>query len=402
VSAGIAFSIRRTCTRVLVALAIASLLTGCPDNKGTKARDEAAGIERPLIIGVVGPETGEEAAYGTSVVAGVLAAAKRFNARGGIGGREITVLHFDDRSDTEQTIKIVQDLIARNAVAILSAPTGASTFAPVHLVNESRTIFFSIGSRRHLKASGPYVFRNAVPGELATEDLVGYAVRGLGFANFALVTAADNDFSLDLSAMFRRALDRHGGVVKVQADIYDSRTGGHDMGAVVAAIKRAGEALHAVIFTGGASDGVLLAREMRKAGLQLPLIGSEDLFCDEYLQGGDAVNDTLVYATFSADNRSPAVDAFVQDFGAAKPDRFAALAYDTFMVVADAIRAAGSTDASRIREAILSRKDFEGATGKTAFSRDNAPMKHPLIYRIQKSENGERAFVRKAGATPRP
>lgn len=400
VRAGTAFSIRGTWTRVLAAAAMASLVTGCQDDKGARSdeTERAARIERPLIIGVVGPESGEEAGYGTSVVSGVLAAAKRFNARGGIGGREIKVLHFDDQGNIELTNKIVQDLIGQKVVAIFAAPTGSSTFAPIHLVNESKTIFFSIGSRRHLKASGPYVFRNAVPDELATEDLVGYAVKEAGYANFALVSAADNDFSLDLSAMFRRALDRHHGVIKVEADIYDTRTAGHDMGAVVAAIKRTPDAVHAVIFTGGASDGARLAREMRKAGLKLPLIGSEDLCSEEYLRGGDAVDDTLVYATFSAETRSPRVGEFMQDYGAAKPDRFAALAYDTFMVVAEAIKVAGSTEASRIRQAIISRKDFEGATGKTIFSQDNTPIKHPLIYRIERGENGARAFVVKMGA----
>lgn len=387
---------------VLIAAATALLVAGCQDDKAASTHDKATRIERPLIVGVVGPETGEEAGYGTSVVAGVLAAAKRFNAQGGIGGTEIKVLHFDDQSNVERTNRIVQDLIGQQVVAILAAPTGSSTFAPVHLVNESRTIFFSIGSRRHLKASGPYVFRNAVPDELATEDLVQYAINGLGYVNFALVTAADNDFSLDLSALFRRALDRHRGTIKAQADIYDTRTGGHDMRAVVTAIKRVPEVLHAVIFTGGASDAVLLAQEMSAAGLKLPLIGSEDLFCEEYLQGGDAVNDTLLYATFAADGRSPGNDAFLKDFGAANPDRFAALAYDTFMLVAEAIKAAGSTESSRIRDAIINRKDFAGATGKTNFSQDNTPIKHPLIYRIQKREDGARAFVLQAGATSRP
>lgn len=369
---------------------VMSLLSGCSDDKGAKA-PETVKDERPLIIGIVGPETGEEASYGMSVVEGALAAAKRFNAQGGIGGKEIKVLHFDDKSDIGTTTQIVKDLISQRAIAILAAPTGSSTFAPIHLVNESKTIFISVGSRRQLKASGSYVFRTAVPDETATDDLIKYAIAELG-ANYALVSASDDDFSLELSSLFKKALDKHHGVVKVVADTYDSFTGGRNMGAVIAAIKKSPDPLHGVIYTGGATEAVLLAQEMKKAGLTLPIIGGEDLFSEEYLKGGDAVNETLMYTTFSADSKSAKMDEFLKDYGKAKPDRFAALAYDSFMLVAEAIKEAGSTDTSKVRETLINRKDCIGVTGKTSFTSENMPIKHPTICKIKKAADGGSTF----------
>ncbi len=375
-------------------LMVMSLLSGCSDDKGAKA-PEAVKDERPLIIGIVGPETGEEAIYGTSVMEGAMAAARRFNAQGGIAGKEIKVLHFDDKSDIGTTTQIVKDLISQRAIAILAAPTGSSTFSPIHLVNDSKTIFISVGSRRHLKASGPFVFRTAVPDETATEDLIKYAITELGYVNYVLVTAADNEFSLELSSLFKKALDKHHGVIKLEADTYDPFTGGRNMGAVIAAIKKSPDTLHGVIYTGGATEAVLLAQELKKAGLTLPLIGGEDLYSEEYLKGGEAVNETLTYTTFFADNKSTKMDEFIKDYGKAKPDRFAALAYDTFMLVADAIKDAGSTDTSLVREALINRKDCVGVTGKTSFTSENMPVKHPSICRIKKGEAGEISFVLK-------
>lgn len=376
---------------MVIVVMVMSLLSGCSDKKEAKA-PETVKDERPLIIGIVGPETGEEASYGISVMEGALAAAKRFNAQGGIGGKEIKVLHFDDQSDIGTATRIVKDLISQRAIAILAAPTGSSTFSPIHLVNDSKTIFISVGSRRHLKASGPFVFRTAVPDETATEDLIKYAVAELG-VNYAVVTAADNEFSLELSSLFKKALDKHHGVVKLEVDTYDSYTGGHNLGAVINAIKKSPDALHGVIYTGGAAEAVLLAQELKKAGLTIPILGGEDLFSEEYLKGGDAVNETLMYTTFSADNKSAKMEEFLKDYGKAKPDRFAALAYDTFMLVADAIKEAGSTDTTLVREALINRKDCIGVTGKTSFTPENMPVKHPAICKIKKGEGGERAFV---------
>ena len=384
----------KICLMVFVAATI-SLLSGCSDKKEAKAPEKAPQEERPLIIGVVGPETGEEASYGISVVEGVLAAAKRFNAQGGIGGKEIKVLHFDDQSDIGLATKVVKDLISQRVIAIIAAPTGSSTFSPIYLVNEAKTLFISVGSRRHLKATGPYVFRTAVPDDLATEDLIKYAVTELGYVNYALVTSANYEFSLDLSSMFRRALDKYNGVIKVQTDSYDTFTGGQNMGAVVSAIKASPDPLHGVIFTGGADEGILLAQEMKKAGLILPIIGGEDLFSEEYLESGDAVNETLLYTTFSTDIKSQKMVEFMEDYGKAKPDRFAALAYDTFFLLADAIKESGSTDPSVVREALINRKDCEGVTGKTSFTSENMPIKHTTICRIKKGDSGERSFVLK-------
>lgn len=377
----------------VIAVMAMSLLFGCSDKKEAAA-PEIVKDERPLIIGIVGPETGEEATYGMSVVEGALAAARRFNARGGIDGKEIKVLHFDDQSDIGMTTRIVKDLISQRAIAILAAPTGSSTFSPIHLVNDSKTIFISVGSRRQLKASGPFVFRTAVPDETATEDLMKYAVTELG-ANYALVTAADNEFSLELSSLFKKALNKHQGMIKLEADTYDPFTGGHNLGAVVAAIKKSPDALHGVIYTGGATEAVLLVQEMKKAGLNLPLIGGEDLFSAEYLKGGDAVNETLMYTTFFEGNKSAKMEEFLKDYGKPNPDRFAALAYDSFMLVADAIKEAGSTDTTLVREALINRKDCIGVTGKTSFTSENMPVKHPTICSIRKEQSGDRSFVSK-------
>jgi branched-chain amino acid transport system substrate-binding protein len=355
----------------LVAVLI-SLLSGCSDNKSdnkdTKSSAKMSLDERPLIIGIVGPETGEEANYGISVVEGALAAAKRFNAQGGIKGKEIKVIHFDDKNDVGMTSQAVKDLISQRVIAILAAPTGSSSMSPIYLVNDSKTIFVSVGSRRHLKATGPYVFRTAVPDDLATEDLIKYAITELGYVNYALVTSATS---------------------------YDTLTGTQNMGAVINAIKASTDPLHGVIFTGDASEAIILADEMKKAGLTLPIIGGEDLFSEEYLQSGDAVNETLMYTTFSADSKSQKMAEFMEDYGKAKPDRFAALAYDTFMLIADAIKEADSTDTTMVREALINRKDCEGVTGKTSFTAENMPIKHPIICRIKKGNGGERSFVLK-------
>ncbi len=358
-----------------------------PDKQTKK---EEIDEERPLKIGVIGPESGGEASYGLSVLKGALAAAARFNAQGGIADREIEVLHYDTKDEPGLTIQAVKELTRQRVIAILSAPTGWSTFAPTHLVNNSRTIFISIGTRRRIGRSGPYVFRAALPDEVATSELIKYASEELGYADYAIVTSSVYDYSLDVSALFKQAVLKHNGELKVDVDTYDSYSGKTNMGNVINAIKGSADTLHGVIFTGGISECILLGVEMKKAGLDLPIIGGEDLFSADYLKGGDAVLGSLLYATYSPHNGSSKVSEFIHDYGKDNPDRFAALAYDSFLMLTEAIKTAGSTKTSKVKEALVTLRDFEGATGKTRFTMEGVPVKHPFIYSIKNTGDGER------------
>jgi branched-chain amino acid transport system substrate-binding protein len=370
-------------------------LAGLPQAGTVPGEEEKAEVEegeRALRIGVIGPETGKQAPYGLSVLKGVLAAAGRFNSRGGLDGSEIEVIHFDNKSDPELTREGVRKLIRQGVIAILSAPTGWATFAPTHIANSTRTIFISIGTRRRIGRSGPYVFRASLPDEQATAELIRYAVKELAYTNYAMVTSSSYDYSLALSAVFKRALVKHGGVLSVEADTYDTYSGKQDMDAVIDAIGDSAVTLHGVIFTGSLEEAILLARGLRKAGSNLPILGGEDLFAAEYLNGGVAVRGTLLFATFSPDNESPKAVEFKHDYGEGAPDRFSALAYDTFMLLTEAIKTAGTTNTSKVREALVSVKDFEGATGKTSFTSSGAPVKQPFIYSVKKGDRGE-SFV---------
>ncbi len=348
--------------------------------------------ERPLKIGIIGPETGADSIYGIDVLTGVMAAAKRFNAEGGIDGRDIEVINIDTKGEPGLTSRGVAYLISQGVIAIFSAPTGWSTFAPIHQVNGSKTIFLSIGSRRRIERSGPYIFRAALSDELATDGLVHYAIQELGYTNFALVGSSDYSYSLDISSLFKKAVMKYGGTIRVEADTYDSYLAKRNLESVINIIKHSPQALQAVIFTGGADEGVLLSKGLKNAGLNLPIIGGEDLLVEDYLKEGGDVSGSLIYASYSPLIRSPMMDEFIEDIHEKNPDRFVALAYDAFMLLAEAIRAAGSTDSAKVRDALIESKGYDGVTGNTKFTSEGMPIKRPFIYGT-KVGGGEQGFV---------
>jgi branched-chain amino acid transport system substrate-binding protein len=354
--------------------------------------------DRALKIGVIGPETGNSAVYGRRILEGILQAARTFNANGGINGQALEVIHYDNKGDPELTEEAVQKLIQQRVVAIFAAPTGWSTFSATHLANSSQTIFIAIGSRRRIGKSGPYIFRVSLADEFAIDELIQYSIKQAGYTNYALVTSSDYDYSLDLSALFRKAIDNNGGQLKLVADTYDTFSGKRNVNSVIKALKKSPEPLHAVIYTGDDKQAAQLARGIKRAGLKLPIIGGEDLHTKSYLRNSKAAaRGTLLYASFAPESDSPQVVKFVRDYKHRKkgvPDRFVSLAYDSFMLVAKAIQTAASTKSSVVRDAILNIR-HQGVTGETRFSPEGSPVKRPFIYRAVSGKTGEKFILLK-------
>lgn len=348
--------------------------------------------ERALIVGVIGPETGEESRYGLAVLEGIRMAVERFNAGGGVAGHDIQLVHYDNSGGLSQAQDMTADMIAQNVVAIFAAPTGASTFAPTQLINASDTIFISVGTRRKIGRSGKTIFHYSLSDETAIAEMLKYAVNDLGLKNYALVTSSSYDYSLTISSAFKQAISGSGGQIVIEADTYDTYTGSANLQAVVTALQSAPDELQALIFTGGAEEAAQLARAAQDGGLSLPLIGGEDLFTEEFLsKGGGAVNGALFYTSFAPDDDAPLTMRFVRDHVArtnTNPDRFTALAYDAFTQFSHALATATSLRSLDVRSAMLNMRESKGVTGISHWSESGEPIKQPFFYRVEGAQSG--------------
>ncbi|MDD3518747.1 MAG: ABC transporter substrate-binding protein, partial [Chromatiales bacterium] len=111
---------------------------------------------------------------------------------------------------------------------------------------------------------------------------------------------------------------------------------------------------------------------------------------------GDLARDVYFATHVSLDNPDPTVQDFVgaytATYGHAPENAFAALGYDAMMLVADAIRRAGSTDATALREALAATQDLDAVTGDIGYERGSrVPRKDVTVMRVQ---DGRMGFVK--------
>jgi branched-chain amino acid transport system substrate-binding protein len=150
----------------------------------------------------------------------------------------------------------------------------------------------------------------------------------------------------------------------------------------------------ALVYAGGAHEAEEIVNEMRKQGVTIPMIGGEDLMDKQFLVLGDGVVGTIVYGGFNPDSKNPKVRHFVaaykKRFGQT-PSRLAALSYDAFNLLVEAIKRAESMRPSHLQQAMFI-KEFHGVTGKMKITEAGEAIKEPFIFEAKKIK-GKPKFV---------
>ena len=135
------------------------------------------------------------------------------------------------------------------------------------------------------------------------------------------------------------------------------------------------------------TDAGLIARQAKALGLKTTLLGADGWDSPKLVEiGGEAIENAYFANHYSVDDPAPAVRRFVDAYKArygAEPDSIAASSYDAMRMLADAITRAGSTEGTRVREALASTRDFPGVTGVITMDADRNPIKPAVILKVE-------------------
>ena len=131
----------------------------------------------------------------------------------------------------------------------------------------------------------------------------------------------------------------------------------------------------------------LIALQAKQLGLNVPLFGGDGWESSSLVPiGGSALEGDYFSTHYSPEDTSSAVQDFVKKFKAKygeTPDAMAALGYDSAMILAAAIKSAGTTDGVKVRDALAAVKDFPGVTGKITMDANRNASKPAVILTIK-------------------
>ena len=338
-----------------------------------------------ILVGEFASLTGKEATFWQSSHEGTVLAVEEINEAGGVLGKKIKLLTEDNQSKAGESANAVNKLIAKDGVVAILGEVASSRSleaAPICQSNKIPQISPS-STNPKVTETGDYIFRVCFIDPFQGTVMANFARNTLKAQKVAIFTDVKSDYSKGLAKFFKEGFLKAGGQVVSELD-YNG--GDKDFKGQLTAIKSA--APDGVFVPGYYTDAALICIQAKEVGLTVPLFGGDGWESEKLTEiGKGAVEGNYFSTHYSPEAGGEKGKAFVvaykKRYGGKVPDAMAALGYDSAMVLADAIKRAGSIESSKIREALAATKDFEGATGRTTMNAQRDADKAAVILKVK-------------------
>lgn len=322
-----------------------------------------AGAEETLKIGVLAPLTGFAAADGLSVKNAVELATEQVNAKGGVLGKKLELVIYDDAADPKESVTLAQKLIEQDqVVAVVGGSYSMPTRVTTPIFNEEEVPMVAAYAIHPDVTEGEFTFRNGFLGKVeggAAAHVVDTMLKGKKVA----LLYADNDFGKTLAQGFKDYVAAKGTLQVIFEQAYPAKE--KDFSPYLSKIKEgAPDVLVAFGYYFQTGPVVKQAREM---GITATILGEEGADSPKLFEiAGPASEGFVLVTNLNRDDPRPVVQEFLKSFRekyAMEPDMVGASAYDALMIIVDAITRSGGTDRKAVRDAIAAVKNYDGLTG---------------------------------------
>ena len=320
-------------------------------------------------VGAAGPW---KESYGVMTRRGIDLAVDEINRSGGINGSQLRIFARDDEANGSRAAAIAQEFVANpNVLAVIGHVNSGAMLAAARIYDGQLAAVATTASSPDLSGVSKWTFRAISSDSLNGVILARFASR-IGGNSTALKQAAvlyENDsYGRGLADAFRRAF--RGTIVS-----FDPISEDVNPEPYVSYFKMRQPG---IVFVAGRENSALrILREARRQGLEAVFIGGDGW--QGIVSDTTASNGSYVGTSFNAEDAAPEVQKFVRAFNGryhAKPDAFAALAYDATHLIARALAKNGK-NREGVKNYLASLKAanaFEGVTGPIYFNESGDPI----------------------------
>jgi branched-chain amino acid transport system substrate-binding protein len=349
------------------------------------ARAQGATIK----IGMCAPVTGPAAESGGYAIKGAKLALDAVNKAGGILGKQAELVIEDDQTTNPGIVLAFSKLAAQSdIVGFLGSIRSTQVHAMAPDVLKLGKPVMIGGTDPNLTHMGnQWLFRCRPNDSYSGRVIADYGVKTLGKKKWAVLHSTDAFGTAGGKALTDALTKLDSAPVLDQGYANQSQ----DFTPVVLAIKQSGADILGSYFT-FENDLGIFARQLRQLGVNIPWVGSPSITNITALKlAGPALYGTFGVADYAEDSSdaSKAFGKVYRDAVKVAPDNQSSWPYDAVNVLSAAINKAGSTDAAKVREAILATKKFPGAEGEYNFDQNGDGLHG---YNVVKNDKGNITF----------
>jgi branched-chain amino acid transport system substrate-binding protein len=358
----------------------AALASGCGSSGSDAAGPPSSGLPKEIVIGAALAKTGYMAPY-DSTFAAVEQLVKETNARGGIDGHKIKVIHADTRSDPQQAVLAVQKVIEDGADVLVFSGEALNAAAGAPLAEEHDELNMS-------NANEPG-FGPPTTGRLSFSSYPSLLTEASAGASFLHQKGIEHPFLFrDTAIIYGRAYcsgvqqtwEHLGGTIAGSVDFENSD---ESVASQISEL-RASDA-DAVVMCSYPPGGASAIKQIRSAGIDVPILGPAGFDGTFWLKGIPSLKD--IYATSNGSAYDPPNEETAKLFASLKragvdTDVSSALlgAYAGGQLILDAIRETGSVNGNTLADA-LEAKPHKTVVGKLTYTpTDHHPIHTWPIY----------------------
>lgn len=334
--------------------------------------------------------TGSEATFGKSTDNGIKLAVEEINKTGGLNGKKIELITYDDKSDGREAGNAVTRLISQDKVAAVLGEVASSRSIAGGSVCEQRGIpMISPSSTNPAVTRGKkMIFRVCFIDPVQGAALAQFVRGNLKLSKAAILYDQTQTYSKGLRDDFTRAFKAAGGTI-VADQAYSG--GDPDFSPQLSTIRAANPDI--IFIPGYYTEGANIAIQARAKGINVPLIGGDGWDSAQLTALGKQAIEGAYYSNHSAPDQ-PQMRSFVEKYrsayGGETPDALGGLGYDAMMVLFDSMKRAPTLSGTDLAASIAQTKDFKGVTGNITIDRNHDAQKAVVIVQVK---NGAPAYV---------
>lgn len=384
-------------TKLLSVLAAGAVMMGALAGCGGEKKAEQGDV---IKIGGLLEMTGGSASFGISSKNGIDLALNQINAKGVLGGKKLALVVADDKSEASEATNGMQKLLSQDKVVAVIGPNQSSAVIASGAINNGMKVLdiTPMGTNPDVTVdpktgkTREHSFRACFIDPFQGTVMANYVSKEMGIKKAAIYIDNTSDYAKGLAAFFKENFVKNGGAVVAEEAYLQKDT---DFKSTLTKIKAANPDF--VYIPGYYQEVGLIVKQAREIGLNVPMAGGDGWDSSKLpeIAGKDALNNTFFTNLYSPDDTSDLNKKFVEEYQKAykaKPDVFAALAYDCALLVAQAIEDAKSAEPAKISEAMAKIKGFKGVSGEVTFNEQHNPIKSAVII---ENKDGVQTFKAK-------
>ncbi len=363
-----------------MALAV-SALAGCgadkpaetkaPETKAaeeTKAPEADAPSGDTIKIAVAAPMTGDNSEYGLGFYAAAQMKAEEINAAGGLLGKQVEVLQFDDKNSPEEAQSIAQQIASAGDIAGVIGHFASGVCMVAAPIYQENGIIEISPSSSHADYSGigDYIFRNNTIIVKEATAALDIAINTLGHKKIGIINI-ETDWGVNTESICNDLITNWGDGVELVAteSVVESSD---DYTPAITKLNEAGAEVR--ICAGMYSLDGPVCKQYKEINPDIQIIGFSNAYTENLLSlAGDSAEGMCFPVLFFSGSTEPKIKNFVDTFtektGKA-PSALTAQAYDSVGILLQAIEEAGTTDSAAVRDKVAGIQ-YDGVTGMTVF-----------------------------------